>query len=98
MVIIGYEGTCCVVGEWCAEVAVVVADSNSLLSYGFTTFVGHIGEDIRKNMLQDGDFVWVDRGTAVAIDTALTFAVLKVAGEAAVGDVVGDDGVLYDEH
>lgn len=88
-------GALAVVDEGGAGLAGVVEGGDAFGFDDLYAFGGHIGLDVGKDALEDGDLFFEEGGAAVAFDAALAFAAGEVAVEAALGDIFGNNGVVY---
>ena len=83
---------------WRAKGGGVVEGGDTLFSDGLQSFGGHVGLHLGQDALEDGYFLFEKRCSIVSFDAALSFALGKVAAEAAFGYVVGDDAFFYYQH
>ena len=93
-----HVGTFAVVDERGAGFGGVVEGGDALFSDGLQSFGGHVGLHLGQDALEDGYFLFEKGCAIVAFDAALSFALGKVAAEAAFGYVVGDDAFFYYQH
>ena len=91
-------GACAVVDEWSAEVAVLVAYGYALPLNGGASFWSELGKHFGQHVFQLAHLAFHERRPAVALDAAGPAALPAVAAEAAVGDIVGDNAILYYYH
>ena len=91
-------GALLVVNGGSAEVVFPVFDVEALGIDSGPASLGEEGLDVGVLLLQNSQLGYFKRGTEVALDAAGTLAGFEVADEKLVGEVVGDDGFLDDNH
>lgn len=94
----GHVGAFAVVDEGGAGLGGVVEGRDAFSVHHVESFGGHVWFHLGEYFLKDGDLLFEERGAAVALDAAGSFALGEVAGEAFIDEVFSNDTVLNDEH
>ena len=92
----GHVGTLAVVDQGGARLGGIVEGGDPVAMNHFDAGLCHVRLYGGEYALEDGDFCFKERCPAVALHAALALALGEVAAETLVGDVFGDDAVLYD--